>query len=257
MSDTNIATEIDFNELLRLVTRELDSALYTSNLSHDWQKKLHIDSVRVKIGQLSPPSENPDVTPEPVKPFLLKDRYQLANKGWMFEVDFASGSAPRKARIPGVPWFPVPIQPQATLMVIFADMPATVIKGIDVKWASKLKEVGVTTVAELGKLKWDVFEKLMKLSRSKYPIELHFKVRLLDIIIPDIPSSKADTMTLYQMVSVPPKLLRQLIGWRHFSATASEELSNILSLLYTTIDAQYLKTITFMDLRTTEAREGK
>lgn len=256
MSDTEPATEIDFNELLKLITRELDSALCVSSLSRDWEKKLHITSVRVKLGQLFPLPDDGSVAPEPPKPFLLKDRYQLANQGWMFEVDFASGPAPSKARLPGVPWFPVPIQPQATLMALFSDMPTTVIKGIGSKWASRLKEVGNTTVAELRDIEWDTLEKLIKLSRSNYPIELRFKVRLLDTIIPDIPPSQADANTLYQMVSMPPQLLRQLIGGRRFSATASEELSNILSLLYTTIDGQILKTITLLELRTAGSGAG-
>jgi len=168
---------------------------------------------------------------------------------------FGSNSG-SKARFPGVPWFPVPIQPQATLMALFSDMPTTVIKGIGSKWASRLKEVGNTTVADLGDIEWDTLKKLIKLSRSNYPIELRFKVRLLDTIIPDIPPSQADANTLYQMVSMPPQLLRQLIGGRHFSATASEELSNILSLLYTTIDGQILKTITLLELRTAESGAG-
>jgi hypothetical protein len=48
---------------------------------------------------------------------------------------------------------------------------------------------------------------------------------------------------------MPPQRLRELIGADRFSDTASEQLFNIISLLYTTLNTNELKRHLLKDLR--------
>lgn len=257
MTETSRTIELDFNELVRVITRELDSALQVSRLSKDWDEKLHIASVRVKLGQRLHPAEQATerreqgegTTQESPQPFLLLERYNPAKQGWMFEMELSAGPTPLQARDLDGPWVSLPLPPQPTLAVLFRDMPTSVIKGVAGKWAYRLKNSGVSTVGDLMSLGQKELDELLHSTGSKYPLELRFRSWLLDVGIPGIPASPADGNSLSQLVTKSPQELRKLIGPGQFSSTASEQLSFLLSLLYAIIDHRALKRISLETLR--------
>ena len=257
MIETSRSIELDFNELVRVITRELDSALQVSHLSKDWEEKLHIASVRVKLGQRLHLAEQATerreqrdgTTQESLRPFLLLERYDPAKQGWMFEMELSAGPTPLQARELDGPWISLPLPPQPTVAALFRDMPTSVIKGVAGKWANRLKSSGVSTVGDLMSLGQEELNELLRSTGSKYPLELRFRSWLLDMGIPEIPASPADGTSLFQLVTKSPEALRKLIGLNRFSATASEQLSFLLSLLYTIIDQRVLKRIRLETLR--------
>ena len=257
MSEANQITGIDFNELARLISRELDCALQISELSMEWAAKLHIASVRVKLGQQIPPLKPPDKKDEEtaaadeddVKPFLLLDRYPPSKNGWIFELEFSSGPAPPRVRgIDGL-WITIPHQKLPTTADLFGPMPTTVLKGVSRRWSEKLKEINVSTVADLITVKQSDVDEMIKKTDSYHPVELRQKAQLLNVVIPEIPASPANHCSLFSLVGKSPYAIRKLIGVQKFSATASEQLFSILSLLFTTIDQRVLKQIFIKDLR--------
>ncbi len=98
-------------------------------------------------------------------------------------------------------------------------------------------------------------DELVSSTGSKYALELRFKARLLDAVIPEVPASPADSYSLSQLVSKSAEELRKLIGPHRFSSTASEALSMLLSMLYTTIDDRILARMTLQDVRTVSIGE--
>lgn len=258
MTEASRSIGLDFNELVRVITRELDSALRVSHLSKDWEEKLHIASVRVKLGQrlhlaeqAAERREQGEATSqESPQPFLLLERYDPAKQGWMFEMELSAGPTRLQARELGRSWVSLPLPTQPTVAVLFCDMPTSVIKGVAGKWAHRLKKSGVSTVRDLMSLGQKELSELLRSTGSKYPLELRFRSWLLDIGIPEIPASPADDASLFQLVTKSPQELRKLIGLDRFSATASEQLSFLFSLLYTIIDHRVLKRIRLETLRT-------
>jgi hypothetical protein len=259
MTQSSHAIELDFNELVRIIARELDSAFQVSQPSRDGVEKLHIASVRVKLGQRLRPKKQATETDEQGKeaaqedspqPFLLLERYTPAKQGWMFEMELSAGPTPLQARNLDGPWVSLPLPPGPALAELFRDMETTVLKGVARKWASTLKENGITTVGDLMSLGQKEWERLLRITGSTYPLELRFRSLLLGAGIPEIPASPADRNSLFQLVAKSPQELRTLIGPKRFSATASEQLSFLLSLLYTIIDHRVLKRTRLERLRT-------
>jgi len=248
VSSMSEATGIDFNELARLIAAELDSGMQSVNSSVPWNGRLHIASMRVRLGQMEELSAE-KYSPNANK-CLLYQRYPLAEQGWMFEVEIAAGAAPAKARISDKPPVTLPTRLQTSAAVLFSNLPVNAIKGVSSDWAEIFKQVAVNSIGDLIAMKHDALNELIRLNKNKYPLNLHTKARLLNTAVPKIPASPADHYTLYSLLTEPPKALRKLIGAQHFSASASERLSDLLALFYTLLDSRILKDFTIRNLRT-------
>jgi hypothetical protein len=250
-------TKIDFNELTRLIAREIDSALRLSNLSKEWDEKLHISNIKIKLGRVSPPSSKiqkddnlmEGVGGEPPNPFLLLEHYPPAKQGWEFELEFSAGEAPPKARRKNGVWQVIPPVTPPTADLLFRTMPIDVIKGVDKSWSERLARSGISKVGEFMSLEHKELLDLTKQTRSKYPLELYSKVHLLRVAVPEIPISGVDRYTLLSLIGKSARGLRKLIGPNRISATASEHLYGLLSLLNIVIDRRVLKRILLKDLR--------
>jgi len=254
---TETPTIIDFNELTRLISREIDGALRLSRLSKDWEKKLHISNIKIKLGRLSPPSSKAHNGVNPVegsggeapKPFLLLDRYPPAKQGWEFEMDFSAGPAPPQVRpIDGV-WQVIPPEPLPTADLLFRTMPIQVIKGVSKGWAERLGGLGISTAGMLMSLEHGQLIDVSRQTRSRYPLELFAKAQLLRVVVPEIPISQADDYSLFKLIGKSANDIRELIGQKQISATASEHLYWLLSLLQIVIDGRVLRRIFLKDLR--------
>lgn len=248
---------LDFNELALLVAREVDHALTLSELA-DPSEKFHVTAVKIKLGR--PPEAlqparaasggKPALTPPAAaQPFLLSARYPLARDGWVFEFEFSPGPAPPRYRGSNGVWFSLPFQKLPTVADVVKSLPVRAIKGVSRTWAQKLHKIKIETVGDLISLPPSMIEQVMPRLRSRYILELRFKAILLNTVVPEIPPSEADTRSLHSLVGMPPQRLRELIGADRFSDTASEQLFNIISLLYTTLNTNELKRHLLKDLR--------
>lgn len=251
---------MDFNELGRLIAAELDSGMQSINTSSPWSGKFHIASMHVRLGQaeIDSPSETGEEAPLPAeKMFLLHDRYPLAKQGWMFELELAAGAAPTKFQAQGKPPVTLPTQLQRSAIELFGDLPVNSIKGINSSWSLILLKAGIKTIDDLVKIKNKLLMELVRTYSKKHPIALHTKARLLNTVIPGIPVSPIDQFTLYSLLTVSPVSLRRKIGKQRFSASSSEQLSELLALLYTVLDSRILKKYTVQSLRTRQySRQG-
>ena len=251
------STRIDFHELARLISREIDSALRLSNLSKDWEKKLHISNIKIKLGRLSPPAfethrgDDPGEGSggDPPNPFLLLEHYPLAKQGWEFELDFSAGPAHPQARREDGVWHVIPSEPLPTADLLFRTMPIRVMKGVSKKWEERLGRRGISTVRMLMSLKHQELMDISRKTRSRYPLELFSKTQLLRSAVPEIPVSLADDCSLYELVGKSATDLRKLIGHKKISSTASEQLHGLLSLLHIVIHKRVLRRILLKDLR--------
>ena len=250
-------TKIDFNELTRIIAREIDSALRLSNLSKEWDEKLHISNIKIKLGRVSPPSSEIHKDDnlvegsggDPPKPFLLLEHYPPAKQGWEFELDFSAGPAPPQVRRKNGIWHVIPPVTLPTSDLLFRTMPIDVIKGASKSWAERLVRLGISTVREFMSLGHKELLDLTKQTRSKYPFELFAKVHLLRVAVPEIPISGADQYSLFGLLGKSAPELRKLIGPDRISATACEHLYCLLSLLNIVIDRRVLNRILLKDLR--------
>ena len=250
-------TRIDFNELTRLISREIDSALRLSNLSKDWEEKLHISHIKIKLGRVSPPSvkthkgDNPveGSGGDPPKPFLLLEHYPPAKQGWEFELDFSAGPAPPQVRRKDGVWHVLPLEPLPTADLLFRTMPIEVIKGVSKEWAERLGRLGISTVRMFMSLEHQELLDVSRQTLSRYPLELFAKAQLLRVVVPEIPISLADDYSLFELLGKSATDLRKLIGQKQISATASEHLYALLSLLHIVIDGRVLRRILLKDLR--------
>ena len=84
---------------------------------------------------------------------------------------------------------------------------------------------------------------------SRYPLELFAKAQLLRFVVPEIPKSSADDYSLFELLGKSATDLRSLISQNQISATASEQLYWLLSLLNIVIDRRVLRKIHLKDLR--------
>lgn len=248
---------LDFNELALLVAREIDHALTLSKLA-DPSEKFHVTAVKIKLG--SPPEvldtmrdasggKPAETIPDAIQPFLLTARYPPARDGWLFEFEFSPGPAPSRYRGSNGVWFSLPFQKLPTVADVVKNLPVRAIKGVSRTWAQKLRKINIATVGDLISLPPSMIEQLMPRLRSSYILELRFKATLLNAVVPEIPPSEADMRSLQSLVGTSPQRLRELIGADRFSDTASEQLFNIISLLYTTLNTNELKRHTLKDLR--------
>jgi hypothetical protein len=256
MTVTSI-TKIDFNELTRLISREIDSALRLSKLSKDWEGKLHISRLKIKLGRESPPSpkiheDNRSVESsslEPSQPFLLIEHYPPATEGWKFEMEFCAGPAPPQVRrLDGI-WHVVTQEPLPTADFLFRNMPIKVIKGVNKRWAEKFKGLDISSVGMFISLKHSELLDVSRKTSSRYPLELFVKAQLLRFVVPEIPKSSADDYSLFELLGKSATDLRSLIGQNQISATASEQLYWLLSLLNIVIDRRVLRITLLKDLR--------
>ncbi|MEJ2102167.1 MAG: hypothetical protein P8X68_19690 [Desulfobacterales bacterium] len=250
-------TTIDFNELTRLISREVDGALQLSRLSKGWEGKLHISHIKIKLGRVSPPSsETHDggspvegAGGEPHKPFLLLNHYPPAKQGWEFEMDFSAGTAPPQVRpIDGV-WHVIPPEPLPTADLLFRTMPIQVMKGVSKWWAARLGHLGISTVGTLMSLEHRELIEISQKTRSRYPLELFAKAQLLRVVVPEIPISKADEYSLFELIGKSATDLRKLIGQKQILATASEHLYWLISMLQIAMAGRVLRQIFLKDLR--------
>lgn len=248
---------LDFNELALLVAREVEHALALSKLA-DPAERFHITAVKIKLGR---PPEDLKTAPAKTrgKPaekvlgesraFLLTARYPPAREGWLFEFEFSHGPAPSRYRGPDGVWFPLPFQKLPTAADFLRSLPVRAIKGVSKTWTQKLGKMKIATIGDLISLPPSMIEQVMRRLRSSYVLELRFKAILLNAVLPEIPPSEADMRSLHSLVGLPPQRLRDLIGADRFSDTASEQLFNILSLLYTTLNTNELRRHALKDLR--------
>jgi hypothetical protein len=248
---------LDFNELALLVAREIDHALTLSKLA-DPSEKFHVTAVKIKLG--SPPEalktaraasggKPAETISDANQPFLLKARYPPARDGWLFEFEFSPGPAPPRYRGSNGVWFSLPFQKLPTAADVVKGLPVRAIKGVSKTWAQKLRKIKIETVGDLISLPPSMIEQVIPRLRSSYILELRFKAILLNAVVPEIPVSEADMRSLHSLVGMPPQRLRELIGADRFSDTASEQLFNIISLLYTTLNTNELKRHLLKDLR--------
>jgi hypothetical protein len=250
-------TRIDFSELTRLISREIDGALRLSSLSKDWRQKLHIASVRIRLGRISPPSPETrgaisDVqgsAGDPARPFLMLEHYPPAQQGWEYEMEFSAGPSPPKVRRMDGIWHVVPPEPLPTADLLFRDMPLRAIKGVHRAWEQRFGRLGISTIAELMSLKHRDLVGISEQTNSKYPLELFAKTQLLRVAVPEIPQSAADDAPLSKLIEKSPADLRKLIGHQRISATAGEQLYALLSMLHIAIDDRILRQILLEDLR--------
>lgn len=251
------ATEIDFHELTRLISREIGSALRISSISKDTKKRIHVSRIKVKLGRVSPPGSDPQKHGkpregsggEPPKPFLLLEHYPAAKQGWVFEMEFSAGPAPPRARQTGGVWQIVPMETIPTLSMLFRNMPIRAIKGVSKAWAKKLDFLGVSTIGALISLEHRDLIEISRKTNSRYPLELFAKSQLLRVWVPEIPKSAADEHSLFELLGRSEAELRKLIGTKRFSATAGEQLHQLLCFLNVVIDARWLRRIYVKDLR--------
>jgi len=248
---------VDFHELALLVAREIEHALTLSELAAaaDW---FHLTSLKVKLGGIPPDGKSgrdtagkkkADPSPAADQPFLLAARYPPAQDGWLFEIEFSPGPEPPRFRGPNGVWFPLPFQKLPTVADVLKNRPVRVLKGVSQTWSQKLRKVKITTIADLISLPPSEIEELMPRLRSSYILELRFKAMLLNAVVPEIPPSEADRRSLHSLVGLSPQGLRGLIGTDRFSDTASEQLFNIISLLFSTMNTNELKRYCLKDLR--------
>lgn len=242
---------IDFNELGRLIAAELDSGVQTVNASVPLSGKFHITTMRVRLGQAQHDlsSEAEGTLPSIKKKMLLQDRYPLTEQGWMFELELAAGAAPTKLKLQGKPPVTLPGQLQTSAIEIFGKLPINAIKGVSSSWADIFIKADIKTIIDLVKIKHEVLIELVLRHKKKYPINLHTKARLLNTVVPVIPASPLDQFSLYSFLTDSPAALRNKIGVQRFSASASEQLSELIALLYTVLDSRILKKYTLQNLR--------
>jgi len=67
--------------------------------------------------------------------------------------------------------------------------------------------------------------------------------------VPEIPISRADDYSLFELIGKSETDIRKFIGQKQISATASEHLYWLLSLLNIVIDGRVLRRILLKDLR--------
>ncbi len=242
---------IDFNELGRLIAAELDSGVQTVTTSVPWSGQFHIVSMRVRLGQAQHDltSETEGDLPSIKKKMLLQDRYPLSEQGWMFELELATGAAPTKFKFQGRPPVTLPGQLQTSAMEIFGDLPINAIKVVAGSWADIFIKADIKTIIDLVKIKHEILIELVLRHKKNHPIDLHTKARLLNIVVPVIPASSLDQFSLYSFLTDSPAALRNKIGVQRFSASASEQLSELIALLYTVLDSRVLKSYTLKNLR--------
>lgn len=251
----NESTGLDFNELAKLITAELDSSLRTINTVTPWSSRFHVSSMRVQIGHLPPDQGDSNTatetndSPDKFCKTLLNQRYQLADRGWMLAVELAAGGAPAKIKVLDEPIATLPAEKYSSAASLFRDLPVDAIRGVNTKWMRHLKKFQIVTVGDLIEMGYDIRNKLIRETEKKYPLVIHSRAKQLLVAAPQIPSSKIDGEPLYALISKPPYMLRKLIGEQIISITACEQLSDFLSLLYSVLDSKILKEFTVLQLR--------
>lgn len=229
----------DLAELVGLVAREVDEGRRAAAELAARTGGLQVAAVRVKLGRAaSPPGEDPP--PGPLPP----GRYPPAQDGWEVEVDLRAGAGPR-ARVRDGGWDPVPRPP--SLLDVFGDQPVAAVKGAGPAWSKRLGAAGVATVGDLAAAPAADIARLVRRSRSRRPLELHVKARLLEVAAPWLPPSPADEQPLWDLAGAAPAELRRLIGR---SATRdADRLAALLARLVTALDAAVLRSATLADVR--------
>jgi hypothetical protein len=128
-------------------------------------------------------------------------------------------------------------------------MPIKVIKGVNKEWAERLGRLGISSIGTLMSLEHRELTDISHQTRSRYPYELFAKAQLLRVVVPEIPISLADGYSLFELLGKSATDLRKLIGEKKISATASEHLYGLLSMLHIVIDGRALRRILLKDLR--------
>jgi len=193
--------------------------------------------------------EPEDTLPSARKKFLLSERYPLAEQGWMFELELAAGAAPVKLMLADKPPVSLPGRLQISAIDIFGHLSIDAIKGVNNNWANIFQKYNINTVLGLVKIKHEDLIKIVNNQNKKYPISLHTKSRLLNTVVPVIPASPLDQASIYSLLTQSAAELRNKIGVQRFSASASEQLSDLMALLYTVLDSRILKEYTLQQLR--------
>lgn len=252
---------LDFTELAKLISAELDSGLSTVNSVAPWSGRFHITSMRVQIGQLPAEQDEPEPLPDsnepPARPLALlpHQRYQLADRGWLLGVEIAAGGAPAKIKVQDEPVAALPVEPRTSAATLFRELPVAAVRGVSTIWQQTLNDYNIVTVGDLIDLSYDVRHKLITATKKNYPLIIHSRVKQLRYAIPRIPESKADGMSLYSLVGEPPAGLRKQIGEQLISISAAEQLADFLALLYAVLDSRVLRSFTLLRLR--EISQGK
>ena len=246
---------LDFNELARLITAELDSGLTAINALAAWNSRFHISTMRVHIGQLPAEDDEPapvtDVTEVPVlsRNVLTKQRYQLADRGWMLAVELAAGSAPARFKVLDEPIVTVPVETQSSASLLFRDLPVDAIRGVDSSWTQYLNDYKIVTVGELIEMDYELRTKLVSATNRNYPLIIHTRARQLLCAVPHLPKSKVDGASLYSLLAESPSQLRKKFGEQYISISASERFADFLALLYSVLDSRVLKSFSVLQLR--------
>jgi hypothetical protein len=210
-------------EMAALLVAELRTAVVAAEAAVP--SNVRVDRVHLRLGQprAADDEETLDV---------------LAEEGWLVEVEFSPGGAPVVTGVTGPP----PGEPG--VLLVGRRSPAA-IKAIDVAWVRRLTAVGVATVADLAGLPDAVVAELVRVHRSRRPVEFRTKARLLRLRLPVLAHVPESGTNLLALAGLPPGELGERLG---VGVEAADRLGAALDVLVTCVDARILRQHTITDL---------
>lgn len=203
------------------------------------------------------PLAEPERGPGPVivrprrSPIVLQGSAEQA--GWEIELSLGRGTSVVPGDgAPGTR----PGDALATAAFLWYSRTPRVIKGIDVRWALRLEQEGVSEVRQLLELDEVAVGELVTLQGSHRFLDFWIKAQLLRSPAPRIAASPADDRKLSALAGRPPAALRQLIGPDVCSASAATQLFDLLASWGTALDRRVMAEATLADLRAAVRVEG-
>jgi hypothetical protein len=208
-------------EMAALLVAELRTAVASSEALVPSSVK--VDRVHLRLGQ--PRARDDDETLD-----------VLAAQGWLVEIEFSPGRAPVLE--------PAAEAAEPSLLLIARSSPAA-IKAIDAVWVRRLAAVDVTSVADLAGMPDTVLAELVRLHRSRRPVEFRTKARLLRLRLPVLARVPEIRTNLLALAGLSPGELDRRLD---VGAEAASRLGAVLEVLATCVDARVLRRYTVADL---------
>lgn len=226
-------TRMSFTELCQSLVEEFAVALVTVKRSHP---NIRVRSVQLSIGQTTEDIAAHEANGVELSPPLLAGRYRGIEKGWQLQLEMGEQSSATFAGIKR----PLPSRTAATMLDCFAGQPLTVIDGISSSWERFFAAFGLTELRHLARLEDPELADIMAEGGNLRVREFRRKALLLQLPLPALPPSSFGNSSLYDLLHLPMKEVRQSFS-RPVTRAEVAALYEMLDILNVAVDYRLLR----------------